>query len=231
MRLELGCPIRCTDAVFGELDDIVIDPISRRVTHLVAAPHHRHGLARLIPVDLVQPADGQSAEITVERSVDEVRRLEPVQEFAYLRVGEFPLTDPDWEVGIDTLLSLPYFATPDIDDEPVNSGSQGYDSHVGMDYDRIPRGDVEIRRASAVRSCDRYELGHVDGFLVDADEQISHLVLQRGHLWGTRQVTIPIATVAKVETDKVTLMLDKDAVQKLPSLPVHRWRHHDPRTR
>jgi hypothetical protein len=28
MRLELGTPVRCTDDTFGELADVVIDPIS-----------------------------------------------------------------------------------------------------------------------------------------------------------------------------------------------------------
>ena len=30
MRLELGKSIRCTDEVYGELADVVIDPIANR---------------------------------------------------------------------------------------------------------------------------------------------------------------------------------------------------------
>jgi hypothetical protein len=41
--------------------------------------------------------------------------------------------------------------------------------------------DVEIRRANAVASADGHHLGQVDGFVVDHDEQITHLVLERGH--------------------------------------------------
>jgi hypothetical protein len=52
---------------------------------------------------------------------------------------------------------------------------------------------------------------------------ITHFVLERGHLWGKREVTIPIGTVAKVETDVVTLSLSKDEVGELPSARVHRW--------
>jgi hypothetical protein len=37
-----------------------------------------------------------------------MRRRAPVQEFAYLRLGEFPLDDPDWDVGIEDVLGLPY---------------------------------------------------------------------------------------------------------------------------
>ena len=71
-------------------------------------------------------------------------------------------------------------------------------------------------------SADGHDLGEVDGFVVDSEEQITHFVLERGHLWGRRDVTIPIGAVATVETDAVTLSLSKDEVGALPSVRVHR---------
>jgi hypothetical protein len=59
--------------------------------------------------------------------------------------------------------------------------------------------------------------------LFDRDEHITHLVLERGHLGGRREVTIPIAAVAKVETDEVTLSLTKDQVGSLSEVAVQRW--------
>ena len=35
MRLEIGNRVRCTDKVYGELADMVVDPLEKRVTHLV----------------------------------------------------------------------------------------------------------------------------------------------------------------------------------------------------
>jgi PRC-barrel domain len=66
-------------------------------------------------------------------------------------------------------------------------------------------------------------LGSVDGFVVDGDGQITHLVLGEGHLFGRREVTIPIGSVAKVETDTVHLSLSKDEVEELPAVRLHRW--------
>ena len=60
--------------------------------------------------------------------------------------------------------------------------------------------------------------------MVDAEHRISHVVLERGHLWGRREVSIPIGAVEKVETDEVVLRLSKDEVGKLPAHRVHRWR-------
>jgi len=220
MRLELGSPVRCIDDLFGELADVVIDPRRRRVTHLVVQPHHRHRLARLVPVELAEATAAGDAqpEISLRCTVEEVRRLAPVQEFAYLRLGEFPVADPDWDIGVQEVLAMPYYGS---------AGLGGYagasDPHVGLSYDRVPKGEVEIRRSSAVTSADGHHLGHVDGFVVDDDEQIAQLVLERGHLWGRREVTIPIGAVAKVESDAVTLSLSKDEVGALEPAPVHRW--------
>jgi sporulation protein YlmC with PRC-barrel domain len=215
MRLELGTPVRCTDGTFGELADVVIDPISRRLTHLVVRPGHEQGQARLVPVELAASRDNGS-EVTLDCTVDEVTKLEPVHEYAYLRLGESPVEDPEWDVGVEDVLALPYYEADPYGPSPI------YDTNVGMAYDRVPKGEVEIRRASAVASVDGHDLGQVDGFVVDAEGQITHVILERGHLWGRREVTIPIGAVATVETDAVTLSLSKDEVGSLPSVRVHR---------
>ena len=74
----------------------------------------------------------------------------------------------------------------------------------------------------AVVSADDQHLGTVEALVVDGEE-ITHFVLERGHLWGRRDVTIPIGAVAKVESDTVTLRISKDEVGDLPTVRVHRW--------
>jgi hypothetical protein len=217
MKLELGSPVRCTDGRFGELADIVIDPTARRVTHLVVAPRHRHGLARLVPIELARGHNGR-ATVSLACTLEYARQLPSVQEFAYLRLGEFPANDPDWDIGIENVLALPYYGYAGFGEPPV-----AYDPHLSMAYDRVPKGEVEIRRASEVLSADGHRLGHVDGFLVADDDKITHVVLERGHLWGRRDVTIPIVVVSRVTTDSVTVRLTKDQVGALPTIPVHRW--------
>ena len=43
-------------------------------------------------------------------------------------------------------------------------------------------------------------------------------MLEHGHLWGKREVVIPIGAVARVETDAVVLTLSKDEVGALESI-------------
>ena len=93
-----------------------------------------------------------------------------------------------------------------------------------MFYDTVPKGEVEIRRASSVVTADERYAGDVDGFIVDERGDISHFVLERGHLWGRREITVPIGAVTKVESDTVTVGLSVEEIDKLPSHKVHRWR-------
>jgi sporulation protein YlmC with PRC-barrel domain len=214
MQLELGCPVACADEPFGRLADVVVDPTTRRVTHLVVKPERDHWLARLVPVELAHPGEDAGRAIVLSSTVEEVRRLPPVHEISFLQLDGFPIDDPEWDIGLQEVLALPYYPAYDVEPTPLD---------VVLTYDRIPKREVEIRRASSVQSADGHELGHVDGFVVEPDDQITHLVLERGHLWGRREVAIPIGAVATVETDSVTLNVTRDEVGALPEVPVQRW--------
>jgi len=222
VRLELGSSVNCTDGPFGKLADVVIDPTTRHVTHLVVDPDGDHGKARLVPVELASEQEGEAA-ISLRCSVEEANHLEPVEETAYLRLGESPDLEPQWDLGVESVLAEPYYYYGTVGGLGYETGPSDYDPHVSVTYDRIPKGEVEIRRASGVTSADGHQLGKVDGFLVAGDDAITHFVLERGHLWGRREVTIPINAVASVFTDAVTLTLTKDEVGELPSVRVHRW--------
>ena len=215
MRLEIGNRVRCNDGLYGELADVVVDPLEKRVTHLVVRPEHAD--PRLVPIELVKGRDDKEREIELGCSLDETLKFESVHEAAYIRLGDNPVKDdPNWDIGVVDALASPYYSSIGLEPYLV-------DTHATMSYDRVPKGEVELRRASAVISADGELLGEVDGFLVDADQYITHFVLERGHLWGRKEVTIPIGGVARVESDAVHLALSKDEVGALPS--VHVGRH------
>jgi sporulation protein YlmC with PRC-barrel domain len=212
VRLQLGSPAVCSDGRFGELVDVVIDPSTRRVTHLVVEPHHRHWLARLVAIELVRPASDELT-LSLACTVAQARQLEQVQRSAFLPIGsEVAVDDPDWDVGVEGVLALPYYG----------SDVWTHDAVMSVTYDRVPKGEVEIRRASSVTSADDHLVGHVDGFVVDDGQHITHVVLERGHLWGKREVTIPINDVSDVEPDAITLELSKEQVGALEPLAVRR---------
>ncbi len=220
MRLDLGTPVSCSDSPLGELADIVIDPTTRQITHLVVEPKHGLYMRRLVPIGLVRAGDGEP--LVLDCSIDDAAGLEHAEEMAYLRLGEFPVEDPRYDVTVSEMLALPYYQGIDM----PSAGLYGYEQGVEVRYERVPKGEVEVRRSSPVRSSDDHHLGHVEGLIVDDEQHITHFVLEHGHLWGKRDVTIPIGAVDRVEADAVVLALTKDEVGALGEVRVNRWRSH-----
>lgn len=210
MRLEFGSPVFCSDGAAGRLGDVVVDPAARRVTHLVVEPHHRHALARLVPVELMGDPDATPGSLSLRCTRAELRSQEPVAEFAYLRLDELPIREAGWDVGVeDVQVPLPLrndlFGGPAADPDP----------HAYVSYDRVPKGEVEMRRASAVSSADGRRLGHLEGLVLDGSECITGIVVERRRLWARRRTTVPIDAVDRLGTDAVVLRLGRDDVRAL----------------
>ena len=219
MRLELSCPVRCSDEPFGDLADVVIDPNRRSVTHLVVEPHRQHALARLVPLDLVAAEAGSHPAVELRCTIDDVRRLPPAQDFAYVLLGERLRADPEADSGIETVLAYPSY-------EPSGLGGLAgdLDAHYTMTYDRIPKGEIELRRKSPVFADDGHQLGHVCAFHVDADARITHVIFEVGHVLRRREVTIPAGATARLATDSITLDMTRRAVRAFPTAPARGWR-------
>ena len=81
--------------------------------------------------------------------------------------------------------------------------------------DAVPLGEVEVRRGQPVRATDG-DIGHVQGLVIDpGSRHVSHVLLQEGHLWGRKEVAIPISAVAST-ADGIQLKITKQEVEDLP---------------
>lgn len=214
MRLELGKQVRCADDAVRELADVVIDSTTSRVTHLVVQPHEEADAARLVPVQLVDGAKGDG-ELALRCTAEKLEALDSVHEFAFMPPGSAPKEDPEWEVGVEDV-----YLTPNYAPSTFGEYSGDLDSAVGVSYDRIPKGEIELRRASAVYSVDGHHLGRVVGVDVDADDRLTSVLLERGHFWWRRELKVPLSSVAKLENDAVKLGLSKRELRGLPSTRV-----------
>ena len=83
-----------------------------------------------------------------------------------------------------------------------------------ISYDRVPKGEIELRHASSVYSADGHHLGSVDAVVVDDGDRLTHLLLERGHLWWKREVAVPAEAISKFESDMLTLGLTKRELGK-----------------
>jgi hypothetical protein len=81
----------------------------------------------------------------------------------------------------------------------------------------VPMGETEVGRHDRVHAVDG-EIGQVEGFAVDpVDHQVTHILLKEGHLWGRKEVAIPVSAVASLDAG-IQLNITRKQVEDLPPL-------------
>jgi sporulation protein YlmC with PRC-barrel domain len=197
---SIGVDAIGTDGVCGEVIRVVVDPVGRTVTHLVVEPKHRAGLGRLVPLDLVDATPG---EVHLRCSLAEFEKLPDAEETQFL-----PGTDEVLGYAGRDVFTWPYYGLGPLDGPHV------------VTYDKIPVGEVAVRRGDQVHATDG-TIGRVQGLVIDpADHHVTHVLLQEGHLWGRRQVAIPISAVTGIRDDGIRLNIAKQEVEDLPPVDV-----------
>jgi len=192
-EFTLGARASCPDGFCGVVSRTILDPAARTVTHLVIGPRHGAG-GRLVPLDLVEAAAG---EIRLRCTLDEFGRLDPAEETELVDGG----------YGDAGAMGM---------GGSVPGMSLGYSTPLVVEH-AVPLGDIEVERHESVHAMDGH-IGQVEGFAVDpADQKVTHVLLKEGHLWGRRQVAIPVSAVASVDAG-IRLNITKQQVEDLPPL-------------
>jgi hypothetical protein len=173
----------------------------------VVEPKHGHGIGRLVPLGLVDAATG---EIRLRCILAEFGKLDPAEETQFLPGSPgYSGYDPD------QVLSWAYY---DLGGGPGIAGSMASVSQTAT-YDSVPLGEVEVRRGEHVHATDG-AIGLVQGLVIDrASHHVTHVLLQEGHLWGRKEVAIPISAVTGVD-DGIRLNITKQQVQDLPPVDI-----------
>jgi sporulation protein YlmC with PRC-barrel domain len=206
----IGSEVSCTDGVCGELTRVVVNPVARSVTHLVVEPAGRQGLARLVPIDLAEP--GKAADqVGLRCTLAEFEHLDPAEETQFI-----PGSQGYAAYGPEQVLSWPYASLSGVPGVP---GDELAGVSETVTYDTIPLGEVAIRRGEHVHATDG-AIGRVEGLVIDPrNHHVTHVLLQEGHLWGRKQVAIPISAVTSTD-DGIQLSLSKRQVADLPPVDI-----------
>jgi sporulation protein YlmC with PRC-barrel domain len=194
-QFTIGAEASCSDGPCGVVRRFIIDPATEVVTHLVIEPKHRYEPGRLVPMDLIDTTTGA------------IRLRCTLAEFGYLEIAEErELVEPTG-LGIG-MPGGPPMGIPDPAQIVVE--------------DVVPVGEIEVVPGDPVHALDG-EIGHVQGFLLDPDDhRVTHVLLREGHLWGRKEVSIPVSAVTGVEGG-IRLNLTKQQVADLP--PTNLYHH------
>jgi sporulation protein YlmC with PRC-barrel domain len=207
VEFAIGAEVSCVDGICGRLTRVVVDPVARAVTDLVVEPEGRAGLARLVPVELAVPL-GQGADgIRLNCTLAQFARFDSAEETQFV-----PGTRGYEIYGPEQVLAWPYYR---LGDTVMDPDAEGKISET-VTVDTVPLGEIDVRRGEHVHATDGV-IGQVQGLVVDpASEHVTHVLLQEGHLWGRKQVAIPISAVTGVDDEGISLSIAKQEVQDLP---------------
>ena len=210
MDIPVNVDVHCTDGLCGRSTYVLINPVHKKVTHLVIQETEPSHIERVVPIEAVSETTHDV--ILLRYSRDELTKMDPFIQREYIR-DKIP--DPD-DVPIGYIGTSPFLLWPYRVPERTEL--------VTVAHKQIPRGELAIRRGTQVEATDG-RVGHVDEFLINPEnDHITHLVMREGHLWGQKDVTIPVSEIDRIEEDIVYLKLDKDEVEALPAIPTHRWK-------
>ncbi len=212
-RFTIGVRASCTDGDCGEVRRLIIDPATDVVTHLVIQPGHQKDDARLVPSDLVESTEG---EVKLHCTRAEFDRLDYAEDRElvdqadqYLGTGGALGSGLIYETSGDAVAPMGIQGPIDLGPMPMPKRPRTFVEDV------VPLGEVQVRPGDKVHAVDG-EIGRVRGFLVDpGDDRVTHVLLAEGHLWGRKEVAIPLAAVTGVKLG-IRLNLTKEQVGDLP---------------
>ena len=198
LEIPIGAEVHSMEGPYGRALCIILDPVEEKVTHLVVEESEFPQTQRLVPIDLVQVSSPQ--QINLMCSADQLQKMETFLE------TEFIPADPK----LDSAFLWPY-CVPEA-------------NFITLEYEKMPVGEIAVRRGTHVSASDGW-IGRIDELMIDRnDRKITHLVLREGHLWGQKEISIPVSQIDHMDQDTIYLKLSRNEVEALPDIPVHRFR-------
>jgi sporulation protein YlmC with PRC-barrel domain len=212
--IPVNAEVHCSDGHAGRCTHVIVNPITKRITHLVVKSNWESNHEYMVPVDQVKATTPDL--ILLKCSRDDLKSMEPfeIEEYIHTKV-------PDYESWQDGYLAWPLVLPAE------EYALEEVDTYIPMKYENIPQGEVAVRRGAQVKATDGY-VGKVDELLINSKNmQVMFLVLRERNIWSQREVTIPVSQIDHVDDGGITLKLDKKSIEELPTVPVQRWMLQD----
>lgn len=206
MDIPLNVKVLCVDGECGKTTTIILNPVTTEVTHVVVKDRHRE---YMVPLGLISESSADLVKLQLSR--EELDQQEPFVRTQFL--GQEMLDEEYDAVTVAAEMDAVLWPYNSLDDNYVD---------MYLQVEQIPHDELAIHRGAHVEASDGH-IGRVDEFIVNPkNNHVTYLVLQEGHLWGKKTVTIPISDIDRIEQDTVYLKLDKETVKSLPSVPTRR---------
>lgn len=199
-HIPIDATVYCSDGRAGFVSTVLLNPVQHAVSHLVVQTSS--STDHIVPLDKVESTKDDA--VTLSCSLNELSRMPLFTETHYMKVQ-----DPDYSMLQSGIYQYPYVANV-------------WDEEEAVEHEQVPPGEMAIHRGTKVLATDG-AVGELEEFVLDEKTgHVTHFILRKGHLWGKRDITIPISTVDFVQGDSVRLTISKHEIEALPSVKVTR---------
>jgi sporulation protein YlmC with PRC-barrel domain len=190
MDFHLNAHVECTDGRVGHLENIILNPKTEKITYLVVRGNDLQNRERIVPEKLVKEATPDTVRLSIDKERFERMKDFIQEEYIPSNIMLYMADMAGWDAG-----------TP---------------AGVFVEHEAVPAGGMLVHKGAKVFATDGH-VGRVDDFLVEKKTgRITHLILLEGHLWGKRDVSIPVSRIDRYEDGDVYLNIDKTGVESLP---------------
>jgi uncharacterized membrane protein/sporulation protein YlmC with PRC-barrel domain len=195
MYIAAYVDVKCTDGMAGRTSATIIDPTTYRVTHIVVRQREAPQAERLVPIERVEEATEDLITLDCSRS----------------ELG----TMPEFVVTTFRQVEVPGYAGAEIHRTHYMPHSETLDAR----QDRVPMGRMGLRQGADVRASDG-RVGQVADLLIDAETgEVTHLVVRESHLWGDKELLLPITVISESLQGTVHLKLDQETLSSYLAIP------------
>ena len=190
MDMHLNAHVECLDGKIGRLENIILNPKTERVTYLVVRGNDLQNTERLVPERLVKEASHDTVFLSINKKKFEGMKNFIQEEYIPSNITLYMAEQAGWDMG-----------TP---------------ASVFVEHEAVPAGGLIVHKGAKVLATDGHA-GRVDDFLVEKKTgRITHLILLEGHLWGKKDISVPVNQIDRYEDGNIYLKIDKNGVEALP---------------
>ncbi len=200
--MPLKAKVQCSDGACGKVTNVVINPVTQHVSHIaIENKDLPKNSTRLIPLDLV--ASSTPSEVVLKCSIADVAAMQPFVVDSFVKATG----------------SGQAYSSGDAYSSQFVYNDSGYDN---VQSEIVPKGELAIYSGLPIEASDG-KLGKLDELVIDPKTgDLTHIQMREGHLFGKKDVAIPIADIDFFDGETIYLKLDKKAVKALPAVKVKR---------
>jgi len=202
MDVPIDARVNCSDGACGKSTRVILKPSTAEITHVVVSNDEAITETEyLVPINRIVESTPQKIRLNMSRA-----DLEGMSVFSAVHFVPSSLAG---YTGLAYLM-WPYYPAAV--------------APVAIEGKPIPTDELIIRRGAKVNTIEG-TVGQVDEFLIDpTNDRITHLIMREGHLWGKKDVTIPVSQIDHFKDNTVFLRMTRVDIEKLPTVPVrHSW--------